>query len=252
MKRIAALAAMVLAAAVCVGCQAAKPVEIPVPAHVDLRAAAEIGDSNNGLWLQEGPIAASRIVDAMGEAGGASMTASVLELIPVERGESITGRSIIVTSRTDGVNYAAEVTVGDQHGEFVVIGQQVWVRGNEAFSYQVGVNVSEGHDAEQFVCMVRGSSAIAEFVTLADPAEFMRTALIGLEMGMLEPAPGAPEVQTLVLGTGGSPTGEVAVEAIGAPLPRSLFASDESGSVRADFSWGPVLEIRAPSAALGC
>lgn len=251
---------MTLVVLLSVGCTKAKPVDIPVPEGIDLKAAAEIGDAGNGLWLLEGPVAASSVLDAMHAAGGGSLSASVRELIPVENGDPLIGRSITITSRTDGVNFAAELTVGDQHGELIVLGQQVWVRGNEAFSARVGVDVAAGGDdavdesraTEDFVCLARGSTAIDELRSLADPAEFLRTTLIGLEMGVLGPSDAAPEIQTIVLGTGGSPTGELIVEASGAPLPQRLFVSDQSGTVQAAFAWGAIEEIRSPGNADAC
>ena len=55
------LAAAMLAASLCVSCQASKPVEIAKPGGVDLDAAAEIGPNGNGLWLLDGPVAASSV-----------------------------------------------------------------------------------------------------------------------------------------------------------------------------------------------
>ena len=59
------LAAAMLAASLCVSCQASKPVEIAKPGGVDLDAAAEIGPNGNGLWLLDGPVAASSVIEAL-------------------------------------------------------------------------------------------------------------------------------------------------------------------------------------------
>lgn len=255
MRRLAALAAVMLVGALSVSCAKTKPVEIPVPEGVDLGAAAEIGDSGNGLWLLDGPSAASRVIDAMRTAGGGTMTATVHELVPVEKGDPLPGRTISVVSRTDGVGFEASITAGDQSGELVVVGQSVWVKGNAAFAARVGVPGAEAPGlggsgaggAGDFVCVARGAASISEFEALADPAGFLRTALIGLEMGVLGPTDAAPDVQTLVLGAGGSPIGELAVEARGAPLPQRLFVADQTGTIAASFTWGGVSEIRPPS-----
>ncbi len=237
------LAAAMLAASLCVSCQASKPVEIAKPGGVDLDAAAEIGPNGNGLWLLDGPVAASSVIEAMRVAGGGTMTAQVHELLPVQQGDPLPGRTIEVTSRSDGSAVHASLSVGDQSGEFVILGDEMWVRGNEAFAERLGVTA----DGEDFVCISKRSASAAEFEALADPAEFLRTALLGLEIGVLPPAEGERDSLTLVIGAGGAPTGELLVEATGAPLPRSFAVADQTGSVQAEFSWGGVDEIRAPA-----
>lgn len=243
MRRVAALAAVLLVSALSVSCAKTKPIEIPVPEGVDLGAAAEIGDAGNGLWLLDGTVAASRILDAMRTSSGGTMTAHVQELVPVEKGDPLPGRTIDVSAATDGLGVQASIRVGDQEGELVVIGQRVWIRGNAAFTAHAGLSAA----SDGFTCVARGTAGLAEFESLADPAGFLRTALIGLEMGVLGPTARAPEVQTLVIGTGGSPIGDLTVAASGPPLPQRLFVADQTGSISADFTWGGVAEIRAPS-----
>lgn len=245
MIRLKALAVVAAAAILLTGCSRTEPVEVPVPEWVDLEAAAEIGSDGNGLWLLDGPSAASEIIDAMRAQGSGSMAATVQEMIPQEEGAPLTGRSISVSTRTDGVNVRAELTVGNQRGDLIVIGQEVWVRGNQAFADTIGVE-DAGVDAEAFVCVPRGSTTITDLLTLATPAEFLRTTLMGLEMGVLAPDGENLETQKLVLGSGGAPTGDVSVSAIGAPLPHTLYVSDQSGDVRAEFTWDAPEEIVAP------
>ena len=257
MTRIASFAAAALCVALCVSCARAEKIEIPVPEGVDLAAAAEVRDAGNGLWLLDGPVAASRVIDAMHAAGGGTMTASVLELVPVEQGEPLPGRTIEVTSSSDGAAFSAAISVGDRSGEIVVVGDAVWLRGDAAFLASAGVVGGEepggAADDEEFVCLSRGAASLSQLEALADPAEFLRTALLGLEIGALEPAADSPGTQTLVLGSGGAPTGELVVESRGAPLPQRLFVADQSGTVRAEFAWGGVDGIRPPrGAGEGC
>lgn len=241
MTRIGALAAALLAVGLCVSCGSAKPVDIAVPEGVDLEAAAQLGDSGNGLWLLDGPVAASRVIEAMRSVGGVAMTAHVQELTAAEQGDPLPGRVIDVTSRSDGSAVHATLTIGDQQGEFVIIGAEMWVKGNEAFTERLGVR-----SGSEFVCISKRSASAAELEALAEPAEFLRTALLGLEIGTLPPSEAEPDVLKLVVGAGGAPTGELLVEAHGAPLPRSLDVGDQSGSVHAQFTWGGVSEISAP------
>ncbi len=262
MTRIASFAAVALCVALCASCARAEKIEIPVPEGIDLAAAAEVRDTGNGLWLLDGPVAAGRVIDAMHAAGGGTMTASVLELVPVEQGEPLPGRTIEVTSSSDGAAFSAAISVGDRSGEIVVVGDAVWLRGDAAFLASAGV-ATAGDDTggeepggaadDEFVCLSRGAASLSQLETLADPAEFLRTALLGLEIGALEPAADSPGTQTLVLGSGGAPTGELVVESRGAPLPQRLFVADQSGTVQAEFAWGGVDGIRPPQGAgAGC
>lgn len=251
--RIAALAAAAVCVALCASCARAEKIEIPVPEGIDLAAAAEVRDTGNGLWLLDGPVAAGRVVEAMHAAGGGTMTASVLELVPVEQGDPLPGRAIEVTTSSDGSAFSAAISVGDRSGEIVVIGDAVWLRGDAAFLASAGVATAGeepgGAADDEFVCLSRGAASLSQLETLADPAEFLRTALLGLEIGALEPAADSPGTQTLVLGSGGAPTGELVVESQGAPLPQRLFVADQSGTVQAEFAWGGVDGIRPPQGA---
>ncbi len=249
LRRGIALAAVVVAGALLVSCSKQEPEPIPTPEGVDLEAAAEIGASGNGLWILDGVSAAGRVIDAMRSAGGGTMTASVHEMIPVEQGDPLPGRTMSVVSSSDGTHLQASFVVGDQTGELIIIGNEVWVRGNEAFTERIGV--SDG--AEDFVCLARGSTSITELETLATPADFLRSTLSGLEIGTLSPTEAEPELQSLVLGVSAAPIGYVTVAAQGPPLPHQLSAFDVTGSVEAQFTWGDVSEIQAPdSDAEGC
>lgn len=251
MIRMLGVTAAVTAAMLCVSCSKAEPIEIPVPEGVNLPAAAEVRDEGNGLWLLEGPTAASHVIDAMRDAGGGTMTASVLEMVPVDQGDPIVGRSIAVTSSSDGVNWAASVTVGDQTGEVVMVDDTVWLRGNERFAESAMlpslVTAELAADSETFVCLERNLVGLTPFETLADPVEFLRTTLTGSEVATPLVSLGDAETQTLTLGSGGAPTGELVVNLRGAPLPQRLFISDESGTVQAQFTWGDIDEISQPS-----
>ncbi|MFC5338655.1 hypothetical protein [Leucobacter denitrificans] len=249
LRRGIALAAVVIAGSLLVSCSKEEPEPVPKPEGIDLEAAAEIGASGNGLWILDGVSAAGRVIDAMRAADGGTMTASVHEMIPVEQGDPLPGRNISVVSSTDGTNLQASFVVGDQTGELVIIGNDVWVKGNGAFTERIGA----GDGTDEFVCMARGSTSIAEFETLAKPAEFLRSTLSGLEIGTLSPTEAEPDLQSLVLGVSAAPIGYVTVAAQGPPLPHQISAFDVTGSVEAQFTWGDVSEIQAPDGdASGC
>lgn len=251
---MAALAAVVLSVAVLASCSRTEPEEIPVPEGVDLEAAGEVGPSGNGLWILDGVSAAGRVIDAMHAAGGGTMSGTVHEMVPVEQGDPVPGRTISVESASDGQNLHASLVVGDQSGELIIDGQHVWVRGNAAFAERIGIAAAtDTATADAFVCMARGPAAITELSTLAEPTGFLRSALSGLEIGALSPTEDQPEWQKLVLGTSGAPIGELVVAAVGAPLPQQLYVSDESGTIEAQFTWEDVPEIHAPESDVsGC
>lgn len=253
MSRAAAIATLLAAALACTACAAGDPVEIPIPGGFDVDAAREVEASGNGLWLLDGPTAAGRVLEAMGSPSSATMQARVLERIPVEQGASIDGRVVEVASSRVGQDFEAVLSVGDQHGEIIAVGDRVWLRGNEAFSARLGIEPSDA-----FVCRGRAFTEIDAFASLTDPVEFLRTSLIGLDIGILEPsAAETPEadptgsVQTLVLGSGGAPIGELLVSARGAPLPERVFLEDQTGLIEADFSWSEPSEISSPEGASG-
>lgn len=238
-----------MAAACCIGllsllvaCAKTEPIEFQAPSGFDKAAARELRDEGNGLWLLEGSHAVSVVLDAMDEAPSGSFTARVLERVEVETGVFVDGRVIEVVSVWRGTHFAASVQVGEQAGELVALDEALWVRGNSAFAESFGVTAGD-----DFVCVPRLAAKLSDYEPLTHPAEFLRTALTGVEIGTLE-ATGESETQTVVLGVGGAPIGELVVARHGAPVPMSLILDDPSGTVTAQFEWGAVPILVPPTA----
>lgn len=244
--RRAAVPAVALAAVLLAGCSASTgPAETPTPTMsptwVDLEAAAEVGDRGNGLWLLDGPTAAGRIIDAA-RVGEAAMTLDVQEMVVVEGEDPVPGRRIHVDRVGTTDRYRAQFALGDQSGDVVVIGADVWMRGNAPLAERFGLG------GDGYTCVSRQSAAFAELETLFGPADVVRSALLGMELGVLPPTEGA-ETLSVVIGTGGAPVGQVTVDASGSPLPRALTSVDTTGSVAATFVWGAGDAITPPEGA---
>lgn len=248
MRRALAIA-VALSAVLLAGCSPSpatgEPEESPSPTMsptwVDLDAAAQVGDRGNGLWLLDGPTAAGRIIDAA-RVGEAAMTLDVQEIVVVPDQDPVPGRSIRVERVGTTDRYRASFTVGDQAGDVVVIGADVWMQGNPALAQRFGLA------ADGYTCVSRQSAAFADLETLLAPADVVRAALIGMELGVLPPTEGA-ETLSVVIGTGGAPVGQLTVDASGSPLPRTLVSADTTGSIGATFTWGPTDEVVVPEGA---
>ena len=232
-----AAAAVIVALAGCTAQGDAAATPAPTPTWIDLDAAAGVGANGNGLWLLDGPTAAGEVVDATRAGGDVTMQLEVHEKVPVEGGDVVDGRTITVERTGSPDRYRAEFTVGDQSGELVVIGADAWMRGNDALAARFGL------DGDQFTCVSRQSAGFAELEELVTPADVVRAALVGMEVGVLPPEDGDTQL-SLVIGSGGAPVGELTVAAWGAPRPSTLVSADPTGTVRADFAWGesPVVE----------
>lgn len=247
MRRLLAAPAAVAAVVLLAGCAAqagAAPTPAPTlsPTWVDLDAAAGVRDSGNGLWLLDGPTAAGEVVNATRAGGDVTMTLAVHETIPVEGGDIVDGRAISVDRSGSPDRYRASFTVGDQTGELVVIGADAWMRGNEALRARFAL------EGDGFACVSRQSAGFAELEKLVNPADVVRSALIGMEIGVLPPEEGDTDL-SLAIGTGGAPVGELVVAAQGAPLPSTLMSADPTGTVRAEFAWGETPAVEAPEGA---
>ena len=247
MRRLLAAAGAVTAAAFLAGCAAhagAAPTPAPTlsPTWVDLDAAAGVRDGGNGLWLLDGPTAAGEVVTAARAGGDVTMTLVVRETIPVEGGDIVDGRSIRVERSGTPDRFRADFTVGDQSGELVVVGADAWLRGNAAVRARFAL------EGDGFTCISRQSAGFAELEKLLSPADVVRSALIGMEIGVLPPEEGDTDL-SLVIGAGGAPVGELLVAAKGAPLPSTLVSADPTGSVRAEFAWAETPAVEPPEAA---
>lgn len=247
--RRALLSAAALTVVLLAGCSAsgapgdpeATPTPTMSPTWVDLEAAAQLGGQGNGLWLLDGPTAAGRIIDAA-RVGEAAMTLDVQEMVVVEGEDPVAGRSIRVERAGTTDRYRADFAVGDLVGDVVVIGPAVWMRGNAALTERFGLS------GDAYACVSRQSAAFADLEELLNPADVVRASLIGMELGVLPPAPDA-DTLAVVIGTGGAPVGQLIVDASGSPLPRSLVSSDPTGTVSATFVWGPGDDVAVPDGA---
>lgn len=235
--------------AVATGCGArggAEPTPAPTPTAFDPSAAAEIRDGGNGLWLLDGVTAAGEVVDAARRGGAVVMTASVREQTSNAEGDPVPGRTITVERTGTPDAYRAAFTLGDQSGETVVIGSAAWVRGNPVLAARYGLPADGS-----FACVSARDALLTDLAPVLDPAELVRAALLGLELGTLPPADGA-ERQTLVIGKGGAPVGTLEAAVQGPPLPLALTTADTTGSVSATFAWGEAPAATAPEGAPAC
>ncbi len=218
----------------------------PTPTWFDATDAAALGADGNGLWLQDGTTAAAQVIAAAREGGAVTVTAHVQEQTTDADGAVSTGRSLDLTRAGDADAYRLSFSLGDQSGELVRIGQQVWARGNASFAAHYGLP-----DYGGFSCVLVSSAVVTELAPLTDPGELLTAALTGLEIGVLAPAADG-DTASLVIGTGGAPIGSVDVASTGAPLPLHLVAADATGTVEADFAWGSVESVTAPDEAIEC
>jgi hypothetical protein len=247
----AGLAAIAVTAvlALATGCGArggAGPTPAPTPTSFDPTAAAEIRDGGNGLWLLDGVTAAGEVVDAARRGGAVAMTASVREQTVTADGDPVPGRSISIDRTGTPDAYRVAFTLGDQSGEAVVIGSAAWVRANAVLAERYGLPADGS-----FACVSARDALLTDLAPVLDPAELVRAALLGLELGTLPPAEGA-ERQTLVIGKGGAPVGTLEVAVLGPPLPLTLTTADATGAVSAAFTWGDAPPAVAPEGAPAC
>jgi hypothetical protein len=248
-RALCAAAVVSAVLALTTGCGAAggaEPTPVPTPTRFDPSAAAEIRDGGNGLWLLDGVAAAGEVVDAARRGGAVAMTASVREQTLDADGDPVPGRTIAVERTGTPDAYRAVFSLGDQSGEAVVIGSGAWVRGNPALAQRYGLPADGS-----FACVSARDSLLTDLATVLDPAEFVRAALLGLELGTLPPAAGADR-QTLVVGKGGAPVGTLEAAVQGPPLPLSLTTADVTGGVSAAFAWGEAAPATAPEGAPAC
>lgn len=261
MRRRPAVAALLCASIALGGCAGGAPAASSEasasPEWVDLGAAAGVGAGGNGLWLQEGAVAAGRVIEAAQAGGSVQFTARLRELVVREGEQPAPGRTVEASRTGTPDRYRATLVIGapgidaggstgEYRAEAVVLDATAWVRGNEAFAANYGLD-----GPERFVCVARSSRALRDIEAFTDPAAFLRTALTGAAIGAIPPATGEATMQ-LAIGAEGAPTGRLDVSAVGAPLPLRLLSADATGEVSAEFSWGAGDEVTRPADAPDC
>lgn len=249
MRRLAPLGALALVLTLtgCSGATTAEPV--PVPTHIDLGTVDIENGTENGLWLLTGNDAASQVLSAMRRAEGVTVDGVVHEMIPQQSAPPVPGRVIQFTVSETSSATTAAITAGAVQVEIRIVDGTAYIRGNAAYDAAAGIETGT-----VFACTSPDSELIAEWANLLDPAQFVSTTLIGFELGVLEPTDAAPDVATVVVGSGGAPLGTLLVESEGQPLPRELRVADQTGSIVATFSgWGEPVSVVAPGdIAPGC
>ena len=259
MTRIGAAVLVVAGVALLSACQGAPvgeqtPSAVPTasPTWVDLSAAAQIGGDGNGLWLLEPNQAAQRVIAAV-RAGGSVRTEVAVTETPVDENDApLPGRTLQATREGTADAYLATVRLGDRAGEVVVVGGDAWARGNAAFAAHYGLEGLE--DEESVICVGVRSPVVDDVAALSEPATVLRTALIGMEIGILPPEKDARTLE-MIVGSGGAPVGTVEVDAFGPPLPHRLVTADETGTVSITFQWdaeASAAGVRPPDGAPAC
>ena len=247
MMRSALFIVTCLAILVTLGCSRETPDPIPTPTGIDWEAAAELETDGNGLWILDGPAAMEQVLRSLHGEEPARTSLVVHEMVPVEGGEFTPGRNIAVERVGNRDTFEATFTIGSMNGQLISIGEDAWIRGNEEFMR------AHGHEAtDSFRCIAANSPQLAEVMPFLDPESVIRTAVTGLQIGVVPPEDSdSPAI--LTLGADAAPIGTLTVRAHGVPLPQVLSIADESGTVRLDFQWAAEHAVEKPAPdALAC
>lgn len=241
MRRLAPVALLVGVLAL-TGCRGGSPEPPPTPAGID-PGAFDPADGN-GLWLLSGDAVTEQVVAAMRAGGPVSLTGGFTELTEgTETADPAPGRALTVDYAGSAGRLRASVTAGELRLDVVVADGRAYLRGNEAYAAHTG------HDdfARGWVCTTPDDGLLEEWAPLLSPAELVDGLLGGNESIAANPPAGDAETLDVVVGASSAPTGRLAVERFGAPLPRDFFAGDATGDGEFAFrGWGEPVDVAAP------